>query len=167
MTMYADDIEVAGGSAQAGEFELLPEGSYLLAITNIEPFTGTDYKTGEPRPCVKVIYTTAEHAMNGDWSGVEVSQICPLVKNMANDKAWLHQIWKAATGETPVEGGNYKLKSGLIGRFVIGNVIHKTNSQGSIWPRIKSVSPPPAQRRRGPAPAPVAIDEEPDDLEGA
>jgi hypothetical protein len=177
-----DDFEVPGGSATPGkgdgEYELLPEGTWLLQIESLEPFAGTKYGTNEPQPSVKINYIVVNDPMNGDWAGEHVDQIAPLVKNMANPNAKLHDIWKAATGETPQEGVSYKLKAGLVGKRVMANVIHRVNGQGYTWPRITSLAPPPqAQpRQRGraapaaaqpAAPPPAADDDDDDDLAGA
>jgi hypothetical protein len=156
---YTDEFEVDGGSATGGDYDLLPEGNYLLEIESLEPFDGTKFNSTEPQASVKVNYVVVADPINGDWAGEHVDQIAPLVKNMANPNANLHQIWKAATGETPQEGVTYKLKAGLVGRRVMGNVVHKANQRGNIWPRIASLSPvPQAQPRakRGPAVAAAA-----------
>jgi hypothetical protein len=178
----ADDFEVPGGSATPGrgdgEYELLPEGTWLLEIESLEPFAGTKFGTNEPQPSVKINYLVVNDPMNGEWAGERIDQITALVKNMANPNAGLHKVWKAATGETPQEGVNYKLKVGLVGKRVMANVIHRVNGQGYTWPRITSLAPPPqAQpRQRGraapaaaqpAAPPPAADDDDDDDLAGA
>lgn len=162
-TTYDDEIVVSGGSAQAGEYELLPEGAYTFIIDKIENFEGRDFKTNEPKAALKFIYLVAD----GEWQNEEVSQIVPLVKNMANDKAWLHQLWKAATGETPVEGGTYKIRSGLTGKRLLGVIEHKANANGNVWPRIKSVSQVGQPRQRRQAPPPPVVDDSDDDLRDA
>jgi hypothetical protein len=168
MTTYQDDIELDGGSAEGpGDFELLPEGNFVLEITAIDPFPGTNFKTGEPEEQIKIEYRVAEHPDNGDWIGESVSEICGKVKNMANEKARLHHIWKAATGQTPKEGQRYPLRAGLVGKTLRADIVHHVNKQGKIWPRPKGVSPVnPTVPARGPrrgqqAPAqPADLDDE-------
>ena len=158
VTTYQDEIEVAGGEP----FELVPEGPYTAVIDSIETFDGSNFKTGEPETKLKIGFRIDA----GDWLDSKVESLVAIPKSMADDRATLHQIWKAATGEVPVAGGKYPVKAGLMGKRLTIMVEHKVNSRGSTWPRAKAFSRPPEPRRRQQQAAPPPTEED-DDLQDA
>lgn len=173
VTLNLDTLVVNGGSAQAGgDYELIDPGTYVVTITDIDTFEGRNFKTGEPETKLKFIYKVVDDPRNSvqGWEGTTLDELVSIPKNMANERARLGLLWKAATGETPVEGGQYPIKKGLLGKQLLLVVSHrKPNANGAIWPNVDSYAPaaaPGAVRRRGQV-AQVVVDNDDDDLRDA
>lgn len=147
-----DDIVVSASEAQ---YELLPAGAYRATVTAVERFDGTDFRTGEPRPAVRLVFTVEK----GPYAGTTVDRLLTLPTNLANERAKLHEFFKGITGVTPEPGQSYGLRQWLLGRRCTILVEHHTNQRGQTWARVASVAPlassaPTAKGGQGqPAPA--------------
>lgn len=150
------------------DFELLPEGIYDCEVASLDSFESTD-KAGEKYPAMKVAF----RIVTGDWANETFDTIVSLYrtdkttgrvqrddrgqlvrKDITNDKYNLHKLWKAAMGETPIEGGRYRVAD-LKGKRLQVVVVHKANEKGHVWPRPDNYLPPAQSRRRGASPAVV------------
>lgn len=155
---YEDEIIASGGSDGAGGSDdlLAVNGSFVAEITALEPFMGTKFQSDEPQEKLRVHFTTVDDPANNGWVGYRCDKIYTFTKNLANDKADLHRLYKAATGTTPQPGVNYPLKRDLIGRRVKLEVSTRVSSTGNTWPRVDTVlpflaaPPPPPGRRAAP-----------------
>lgn len=172
MAINLDTLVVNGGTATAGggDYELIDQGTYVVSISDITPFEGRNFKTGEPETKLKFIYTVEDDPRNTaqGWEGITVDELVAIPKNMANEKATLGIIWQAATGEKPVEGGQYPIKKGLVGRKLMLVVGHRTSQGGSVWPQVRDhLSLPAAGSGRRRPVAQVVVDNDDDDLRNA
>lgn len=169
--VYEDEIVAQGGNASAGQAEnlLTVEGSFICKIANLVPFMGTKYQSTEPQQKIRFVYETIDHPENNGWVGYQVDEPVTFTANMANDVATLHKRYKAATGVTPVAGGNYPLKRDLIDKVVRVEVGLKVSDKtGMSWPKVNNVlpfraAPPPPPKKSAPAPRVQATDNIEDD----
>jgi len=154
---YEDEIVAQGGSACAGQAEnlLTVEGSFICKIADLVSFMGTKYQSNEPQQKIRFIYETVDHPENNGWVGYQVDEQVTFTANMANDVATLHKRYKAATGVTPVAGGNYPLKRDLLGKLVRVEVGSRVSEKtGMSWPKVNNVlafraaPPPPPKKAR-------------------
>lgn len=146
VTHYEDDIVLSGGSATAGggpEDMLPPEGRVLCRIKDIKKDKRNNFKTGVEEDCLRVVYEGADTPRNRKKNlvGKTVDERASITKNLANDLATMHKRYKAATGITPQPGGDYPLKSGMVGCYVWVQIGSRTSSTGSVWPTVESVLP--------------------------
>jgi hypothetical protein len=144
---YDDDIILSGGSATAGggPEDMLPtEGRVLCKIADIKKDKRNNFKTGAEEDCLRVIYEGADTPKNRKKNlvGKTVDERASITRNLANDLATMHKRYKAATGITPQPGGDYPLKSGMVGRYVwIQLGARVSAASGSVWPTVEAVLP--------------------------
>lgn len=170
-TQFDDEIIVSGREPYDPE-RTLPEGEFVFTVERLTMITREKYmKPGETEQALDVLCRTTDHADNNGWNGYTCDFRMAIPGNMADDRGTAHKLWKACRGETPVVGGNYPLRSGLIGQTFRARVKHNISKQGGTFahldpntftPAAKTAPPPPPRR----APAPVAAADD-DDLRDA